>query len=53
MQTLSESDRKEIVKYRLEKAERAYLEAVGSIESGFVETSANRLYYAAYYAVSA
>ena len=53
MQTLSESDRKEIVKYRLEKAERAYLEAVRSIESGFVETSANRLYYAAYYAVSA
>lgn len=50
---LSEEDRKEIVKYRLEKSERAYKEAVGSINNGYVETAANRLYYAAYYAVSA
>ena len=28
-------------------------EAIGSIENGYVETAANRLYYAAYYAVSA
>jgi uncharacterized protein (UPF0332 family) len=45
--TLSDEDRKEVVRYRLEKAERAYAEAVGSVNSGFVETSANRLYYAA------
>ena len=51
--SLSDEDRKEVVRYRLEKAERAYAEAVGSVGSGFVETSANRLYYAAYYAVSA
>jgi uncharacterized protein (UPF0332 family) len=51
--TLSDEDRLEVVKYRLEKSLRAYHEAVGSIGSGFVETAANRLYYAAYYAVSA
>lgn len=51
--SLTENDRKEIVRYRLEKAERTYNEAIGSIKSGFVETAANRLYYAAYYAVSA
>lgn len=50
---LTEQDRREIVRYRIEKAQRTYHEAVGSIESGFVETAANRLYYAAYYAVSA
>ncbi len=50
---LSEEDRREIVKYRLEKANRTYKEAVGAIGNGFCETAANRLYYAAYYAVSA
>ena len=50
---LSDTDRTEIVKYRIEKAYRTYQEAVGSIENGYVETAANRLYYAAYYAVSA
>ena len=44
--TLSDEDRFEVVKYRLEKSQRAYHEAVGSIDSGFVETAANRLYYA-------
>lgn len=50
---LTEEDRREIVKYRLEKAYRTYHEAVGAIASGYCETAANRLYYAAYYAVSA
>lgn len=50
---LTDADRTEIVKYRLEKAYRTYNEAVGSIKNGYVETAANRLYYAAYYAVSA
>lgn len=50
---LTDTDRTEIVKYRLEKAYRTYNEAVGSIKNGYVETAANRLYYAAYYAVSA
>ena len=50
---LSDTDRIEVVKYRLEKASRTYKEAIGSINNGYVETAANRLYYAAYYAVSA
>lgn len=52
-QTLSDQDRKEIVIYRIEKAERTYEEAIAGIEGGFVGTAANRLYYAAYYAVTA
>lgn len=51
--TLSESDRKEIVRYRLEKAQTTYHEAVANIDMEFAATAANRLYYAAYYAVSA
>ena len=31
---LSDADRKEVVKYRLEKANRTYQEAVGSIKNG-------------------
>lgn len=50
---LKDEDRREIVKYRLEKSLRTYYEAVGSISNGYIETAANRLYYAAYYAVSA
>ena len=50
---LNDEDRREIVKYRLEKSLRTYNEAVGSIANDYVETAANRLYYAAYYAVSA
>ena len=50
---LNDEDRREIVKYRLEKSLRTYNEAVGSIANGYVETAANRLYFAAYYAVSA
>lgn len=41
---LTDTDRTEIVKYRLEKAYRTYNEAIGSIENGYVETAANRLY---------
>ncbi len=31
---LSDADRKEVVKYRLEKANRTYQEAIGSIKNG-------------------
>lgn len=51
--TLSENDRREIVKYRIEKAGITYEEAMLGIKNGFVGIAANRLYYAAYYAVSA
>ena len=50
---LTDIDRLEIVRYRLEKAERTYNEAMGAVANGYAETAANRLYYAAYYAVSA
>lgn len=50
---LTDEDRRQIVAYRIEKAERTFREAQGAIDSGFAETAANRLYYAAYYAVSA
>ena len=39
---LSDTDRIEIVKYRIEKAYHTYQEAVGSIKNGYVETAANR-----------
>lgn len=51
--TLSEEDRKEVVLYRLEKSQRSYEEAVTNIQHGYAEIVANRLYYAAYYAVTA
>ena len=41
---LNDEDRREIVKYMLEKSLRTYKEAVGSIANGYVETAANRLY---------
>lgn len=51
--SLSQQDRKEVVLYRIEKAETAYKEAVANIGLGYVATAANRLYYSAYYAASA
>lgn len=51
--TLSEEDRKEIVRYRLEKAQVTYKDALLGISNDSVGIAANRLYYAAYYAVSA
>lgn len=52
-QTLNDQDRREIVQYRIEKAEETYKEAMAIVKLGFVNTAANRLYYAAYYAISA
>lgn len=51
--SLTNDERKAIVTFRLEKAQKAILQAEANIGMGFVEVSANRLYYAAYYAVSA
>lgn len=52
-QTLNDDDRKTVVLYRIEKSEMTYQAAIGNIGLGFVSTAANRLYYSAYYAVSA
>jgi len=51
--SLSKEERKAIVEFRIEKAIRAFNEAKGVIKLGYLETIANRLYYAAYNAVSA
>ena len=50
---LKESERKEVVKYRLEKANSTLAEIPVLIENKFYSTTANRLYYACYYAVTA
>lgn len=51
--SLSNEERQAVVAYRLEKAGRAYEQAKGNVKLGYWEVTANRLYYAAYYAVSA
>ena len=50
---LSEKERGEIVKIRLEKANNTFAEVPIQIENKFYRTAANRLYYACYYAVTA
>lgn len=51
--SLSDDERRALVTYRLEKAHKTYQQAYDSIPLGYWEMTANRLYYAAYYAVSA
>ena len=50
---LTEKDRTEIVKYRLEKANDTLAEIPVQIENKFYRTAANRLYYACFYAATA
>lgn len=51
--TLSNEEREIVVAYRLEKALKALEHAEGNARLEYWEVTANRLYYAAYYAVSA
>ena len=51
--SLNLDERTAVVEFRLEKAERAYQQACGVVKMQYWETIANRLYYAAYNAVSA
>jgi uncharacterized protein (UPF0332 family) len=51
--SLTEKEREEIVKIRLEKANNTFAEVPIQIENKFYRTAANRLYYACYYAVTA
>ena len=53
MSGMTEEERRAVVEFRIEKSLRAYAEAKGVIELKYWETIANRLYYAAYNAVSA
>lgn len=50
---LTDENRKDIVAYRIERAFVALEQAKGNLEMGYLEITANRLYYAAYYAASA
>ncbi len=51
--SLNGEERKAVVEFRLEKAHRAFEQACGVLPLQYWETAANRLYYAAYNAVSA
>ena len=51
--SLNIEERQAIVEFRLEKALRAFEQASGVVQMQYWETVANRLYYAAYNAVSA
>jgi uncharacterized protein (UPF0332 family) len=51
--SLNDEERLQVVKYRLEKANNTLSDAEKVIGMGMWATGANRLYYAAYYAVSA
>ena len=50
---LTEKEREEIVKFRLEKAKSTFAEIPVLMENEFYRTAANRLYYACYYAAIA
>lgn len=50
---LTNDNRKDIVNYRIERAFVAIEQAKGNLQMGYLEITANRLYYAAYYAASA
>ena len=50
---LTEIERKEIVKFRLEKANETLAEIPVFIENKFYRTAANRLYYTCFYATTA
>lgn len=51
--SLTQEERDAVVAFRIEKSQRTLEQAIGNFKMGYVETTANRLYYAAYYAVTA
>lgn len=53
MQELTPQERIDIVRYRMENAQKTLLEVAVQIENEFYNTAVNRMYYACYYAVCA
>ena len=51
-ETLTSENRKDIVKYRLERADDSIKEAKYTYEASMYNLATNRLYYACYYAAS-
>ncbi|MBQ7419131.1 MAG: HEPN domain-containing protein [Prevotella sp.] len=50
---MTDEQRVDVVKYRIENAENTLKEVLSHIENGFYNTAVNRMYYACYYAASA
>ena len=51
--TLTEEQRRDIVRYRMESARRMLEEVESHRQNGFYNTAVNRMYYACYYAATA
>lgn len=51
--SLSNEERQAVVKHRLEKSHKTFSQVQNIVPMGYWEIVANRLYYAAFYAVSA
>ncbi len=51
--SLNEENRRDVVLYRIERAFIAIEQAEANLNMHYLEVTANRLYYSAYYAVSA
>ena len=51
--SLTEEEKKQVVEYRLEKSKKTLSDAQKVLEMEMWVTGANRLYYAAYYVISA
>lgn len=51
--TLTDEQRRDIIKYRMENAENMIAEVESHRNNGFYNTAVNRMYYACYYAASA
>lgn len=51
--TLTDGQRRDIVRYRMENARKMLAEVESHRENGFYNTAVNRMYYACYYAATA
>lgn len=51
--SLLDENRRDLVAYRIERAFRSVEQAKANLQLGYFDVTANRLYYAAHYAVSA
>lgn len=51
--TLTDEQRRDIVRYRMENAQKMLSEVESHRENGFYNTAVNRMYYACYYAATA
>lgn len=50
---LTDEQRRDVVRYRMENAQKTILEVESHRENGFYNTAVNRMYYACYYAATA